>query len=545
MFGGALEVKDGGEILVKTDNGLSPLSVDLGTVKITDAGSAIKSIEGLTVGKDAAVNLDFENAEITENSVVKGTLRVGQNATFNANLTVDGGTLELLEGATDIHLRDVKFGSTLNTMNDKIAKITANSWTLNEPLLNVPEDVEYVGGDGAMLWLLDFDLTTEKSDQLEIGTFNNAGDMPITIAGYNVLGNAEKDRYVFPVLNITGDKKNYPEIKITNSIYKASNGSLYELSARERDGKVLMSIIGASYPRDISEIYLPTDLLHQVALLSLSNLLDAVYDGRDDVSNEEEYHIWNKSLAYKYKFGVTGNGNINSRGKATLCGADSKPVTFENGGAWIATIFAGCLRENNNCTIANLNYTQDGHGNCSMFGVKSSWISENYGNASMICSYASIRTGNPDCVLRSHVFSVSSRYILSLSLAENVSLIPLLQVDFARVASPNTQVKDIQVNQEDGNTLRIAAGAHLQFGDDALKTSLGVKFSKNFRKEGSKSFNSINNIKSPHEISASYVECNAKVSGKINDNVNIDLAIGKSCGGRRGFSANLTLAATL
>jgi hypothetical protein len=179
-----------------------------------------------------------------------------------------------------------------------------------------------------------------------------------------------------------------------------------------------------------------------------------------------------------------------------------------------------------------------------MGGVKCSWISGSYGNVSLICSYSNVRNNNPDCVLQSHVFSASSRYTHDLPLNKNVSIIPLAQVDFAQIIAQSTKIKDIQVNHENSSDLRAAGGVNLQFYDDVFKFSLGVKISKNFRKGGDKSFNGIN-INSSREISASYVEYNAKLSGKIDKGLNIDLAIGKSCGGRKGFSANLTLAATL
>jgi hypothetical protein len=126
----------------------------------------------------------------------------------------------------------------------------------------------------------------------------------------------------------------------------------------------------------------------------------------------------------------------------------------------------------------------------------------------------------------------------------NISLVPTAQLDFAHMISENTKVKNTHITQENSNNLRASVGVDLQFRSDKFKASLGAKFNKKFGKERSKSFNNIN-IDSTHKISDSYGECNAQISGKINNNVSIDLAVGKSFGGRKGISANLTVSATL
>ncbi|MDR2794344.1 MAG: autotransporter domain-containing protein [Holosporaceae bacterium] len=243
-------------------------------------------------------------------------------------------------------------------------------------------------------------------------------------------------------------------------------------------------------------------------------------------------------MTYKYDFNVAGSANdLNTRGNDTVFGADAKPIVLEDGSRLVTSVFAGCLKENNR-------YSVNSNNNCTIGGMKLSWISENYGSASLICSYAAVRNGNPDCVLRSHAFSLSSRYTNDLPLVKNISLVPLAQLDFAHVISENTKVKNTRITQENSNNLRASVGTNLQFYSDKFKASLGAKFNKKFGKEGNKSFNNIN-IRSPHKISASYVEYNAQISGRINNNVNVDLAVGKSSGGRKGISANLTLSAAL
>jgi hypothetical protein len=52
-------------------------------------------------------------------------------------------------------------------------------------------------------------------------------------------------------------------------------------------------------------------------------------------------------------------------------------------------------------------------------------------------------------------------------------------------------------------------------------------------------------VKSSEKISRSYSEYNAKITGKISDTMFIELAVGKSCGGRKGAYANLSIAANL
>jgi hypothetical protein len=536
MFGGTISVSEGGRIEVKTSNGLSPLAVDLGTIDVKNDNSGSQTIKGLAVGKDATVNLDFQDAEINEQSVIRGTLRVGQNATFEGDLKVDGGTLELLENVSDLHLTNVEFGSVLNTMNSKIATISVNQWTMGNHIDLVEGGDVIDNNDGTMQWLLDFDVDKETCDKLEIGTFVNANDTPITIAGYNVLGNAEKDEYWFQILDITNGT--YPRIQIPNPLYESTNGNIYKLYANNRDGKVLMS----RHPVEVSEIYLPTYLMHTATLSSLSNVFELVYDSRDGLWNssiiKRKYRIWNKSVTYKYNFNVVGSANdVNARGSATVFGVDAKPIILNGCCRFVASAFAGCLRENNRYSINSNNC-------CTIGGMKWSWISKNYGSANLICSYAAVRNGNPDCVIRSHVISLSSRYINNLPLAKKVSLVPMTQLDFSHIISGNAKVKNIHITQENNSSLRASIGTNLQFQNDKFKASFGAKFNKKFGKEGNKSFNNIN-IYSPHKISDSYMEYNAQISGKINNNVNIDLTVGKSFGGRNGISANLTVSATL
>ncbi|MDR2794343.1 MAG: hypothetical protein LBB12_01025, partial [Holosporaceae bacterium] len=285
MFGGTLSVGNGGSIIVKTDYGLSPLSVDLGTITVNEenVSNSPKNIKKITVGKDATVNLDFLGAKIEEESVIRGTLRVGQNADFE-NLKVKGGTLELLENVSDITIKNVEFGSVLNTMNSKIATISVNQWTMDDHMdENLAEGANVTNNDdGAMQWLLDFDVDSETCDQLKIKTFINEKDTPVTIIGYNVLGNAEKDEYWFQILDIANGT--YPEIQIQNPLYESTNGNIYKLYANNRDGKVLMS----RNPMEVSGIYLPIHLMHTAALSSLSNVFDLVYDSRDG--------LWDSSI---------------------------------------------------------------------------------------------------------------------------------------------------------------------------------------------------------------------------------------------------------
>jgi hypothetical protein len=95
-------------------------------------------------------------------------------------LIVNGGTLELLAGVTNVNLGHATFGSLLNTMNGEIAKVTANELEI----LQTGDDME---------WKLDFGVDRETCDQIKTDTFKNEDDKPLVIPSYAVLGTPTKN----------------------------------------------------------------------------------------------------------------------------------------------------------------------------------------------------------------------------------------------------------------------------------------------------------------------------------------------------------------
>jgi hypothetical protein len=282
--------------------------------------------------------------------------------------------------------------------------------------------------------------------------------------------------------------------------------------------------------------------MHSTALLTVLDISDAVHDNpvwsQNNSLLKEKYHIWNRSLTYNYDFGVSHNKHaINNKGNATIFGVDGEQLMLNGGNSFVPTIFGGCLRE-------NFRYSINSHSNSSIGGVKLSWFNEDCGNLSMILSCGAVRTGNSDCVLRSSAFSVSSRYINSLPLKENISVVPMVQFDYSHITSKDAKTKNILVNQGNFYSLRASAGLNLQLESGDFRASVGAKFHKRFGENVSKTFEGVN-VHSLEKISRSNVELSAKISGKISDGITVDLAVGKSFGGRNGASLNLTLSAAL
>ncbi|MDR2682195.1 MAG: autotransporter domain-containing protein, partial [Holosporaceae bacterium] len=182
--------------------------------------------------------------------------------------------------------------------------------------------------------------------------------------------------------------------------------------------------------------------------------------------------------------------------------------------------------------------------NTTISGLKFSWLNEDYGNVSVICSYGGVKSCSKNSTLRNHVLSLSSRYDNSFRLNKYFSVVPLVQLDYTNTIVKNAQIEQLLVNYENCHSLRASAGLNLQYKMGNFKASIGTKFSKRFGEEISGTSRGLT-IKSSEKISRSYGEYNAKISGKINNTMSIELVVGKSYAGRKGTCANLSIAAAI
>ncbi|MDR2794755.1 MAG: autotransporter outer membrane beta-barrel domain-containing protein, partial [Holosporaceae bacterium] len=463
---------------------------------------------------------------------VLGTMAITGNATQLKSLSVDGGLLKACSEVDRISAEKLSFGSTLDTMNGSIVEVTAN-------------ELELLTRNDPMKWKLDFDVTHKTCDHITTNTFENVNNNRLVIPEYAVLGDFSEDQYDFQILNITDTIAIYPEIYIENPIYR-TNYSVYELSAPDKpNGHVLLKFISGlsgAKEKDMKEIYVPTQLTHMAVLSSITSTFDAIYDNgikiEDSAVLDGKHRVWNRSRTYDYNFHLSGsNSTIDIRGYSTVFGVDAKPLPLENGRLFVPTLFLSCVREDSYHTRCN-------HSNSSIGGLKLSWLDEDYGNTSLICSYGTVRTGLKDCTIRSHVFSLSSRYTNSLPLGKNISLVPLAQLDYSHMITEDTLTERLLMRHNNLQSLQTSVGMDLQFNDGYFSASVGTKFNKTFRENENLKING-SVFSPPTKISSSYQELNAKISAKINDTLFLDMLMGKSFGGRNGASMSLTLSFAL
>jgi hypothetical protein len=395
---------------------------------------------------------------------------------------------------------------------------------------------------GPLQWLLDFDVSNNDCDKIEIGMFANPGDKPLEIIGYSILGESTEKEYTFQIINIGGGDP-YPQINVTNPLCATSNGVYALNSSGQRDGCVIMKLLhpwNLLQKTEINEIYIPTHLTHLAALSNISNIFDIVYDGEAHLQTtipNSQYRVWNRSTTYDYGFDISGKSlSLNGRGNATVFGVDGKPFLLKGGSMFVSSVFAGCAQE-------DFRYTIGSHNNSSIGGLKLLWLNKDYGRFSLICSCGGVKTSNSDCKIRSHVVFLSSHYGHSLPLRDDLSIIPVAQFDYSAVSFKDAKTKNVQVKHEALHSLKASAGINLQLNVSGLTFSVGSRLSTKFSAENFGKFKDLD-IDSPTKISNSYVEFGTKISGKIYD-VAVDLAFGKSCGERNGSALNLVLSRAL
>jgi hypothetical protein len=276
--------------------------------------------------------------------------------------------------------------------------------------------------------------------------------------------------------------------------------------------------------------------MHSAALSILADVSDAVYD--KSLISTGKYNIWNKTMTYHHNFKTSTRSDLSSNGKTIVFGVDAIPLLLGDGINLVPTVFLGSSRE-------NLSYdSSNSIGSGFIGGLKLCWNIEDYGNLIFLCSYGNIGNGSRDYYARTHLFSTGICCNGALLLEENVALMPQIQLDYMSIIPENIQIKYASVNHKNFHNLKTAAGVSLRFTNDNLAASVGAKFVKRFG--GNLSGTCCGKeIPSFEKNSSSHLELNAKISGEINDAMHIDLTVGKTCDGRKGCSAGLTLSVAL
>jgi hypothetical protein len=321
---------------------------------------------------------------------------------------------------------------------------------------------------------------------------------------------------------------------VRKPLWQSAAGIEYELmSSGQRDGRVILRFNRQS--GGVNGIYLPTSFAHLAALSNLSNILDMVHSDEARVSatvSDGMYRLWNRSTSYNYGFDISGSSvALDNNGNATVFGVDGKSFLLDGGSMFVPAIFIGCSRE-------NFYHTKNSHSNSSLGGLKLSWLNRDYGKLSMVCSYGAVRTGNKDCKLHSHTIFLSTRYGNNLPLRDDLSIVPVVQFDYSKVFFNGIKTKNFQVESENTQSLRLSTGMDLQLNLNNFLISVGARLNRKFGMESIGKFE--NPGHSPAKISTSCVEFGGKIGGKIG-NISVDLAVGKSCGERRGTALNLVL----
>ncbi|MDR0968061.1 MAG: hypothetical protein LBL99_00285 [Holosporaceae bacterium] len=578
MFGGTLEVREGGDIAIRTNYGLEPLTVGKGTVTInreeTDSDTNSNIITELKILNEAHVIANFKDA-VLESANIQGTVTVRDNTTFN-KLVVDGGTVAVTPDVQTLNFHEgTVFGSNLDTRNGRttLEAIAKDGFTIYRD-----------GIDHSMKWELDLNPSNNSCDWLDIDNisvlqaYNKLADgstdlssaIPalapasggaIIIDDFELLHAPEdQDFYIFQILHVADG--GYPDLRVEGNAAadKDCGAPLGPYQLRAFDGKYLILKTPDARPvlnskwsidriREINGIYLPTKLMHYSALLALTDIHAAVYDStfENDLSPETyQYGTWGKFFKNKFDIATTQTGRkIESEDNSLILGCDLKPIRFKRNLSVIPSFFASYSKINNK--YVGRKSRSDG-------GVVGAKVASFIGDSCLfeaIGSYGLVSSKGDakgyGAAMESHSFSLGARASYRIPLKNyGAELISGLQTDYFCFLTNDTELNKSlsRVCHRGILNAQVSPNLGLAFERENVKAMINAKF--NVRLGGEiQSLVDDEYIHSAIKVKKRSVEYKASVVGKAGRFGDVAVEIGKASGGKKGLSAKFACAIKL
>ncbi|MDR0640480.1 MAG: hypothetical protein LBF65_01990 [Holosporales bacterium] len=460
MFGGTVEID--GTAVIHTTSGMNPVTIGSGTAVFrntpdTPGDETSNEVKDVTIEKNATVKVEFDNAIISGTNL-KGIIIVGENATFR-DLDMDGGKLVMAPETKHLHIVNARWGSTLNTIDARIAEVTFGQLQIRD--------------DHDMLWELDFDPATGKCDHITVEDLHFTEGSSLVVAGYVLLSPPERERYIFNILTISNGGR-YPNIKIGTT--KEVEGSLgkYKLYAEGGPGCVTLRLPDAPFQDATAEqltiLYEsiePLSTLQQVSLNSSFDVHHAVFAETSPEYFYGKYRFWNKSFYSGMDFNSAkdnaADARILSLKYCTVVGCDFHARKFGQNAYTVPTLFMHYAT--GRTAYDEHQFSKRGMLSEYMVGFKETWFfGRNVFEA--VASYGFTKNtlreeGTKQTHTTSNIFGFSAKLSRSFDLGRRFSLKPELMVHASYfMNSSSTSDKNKEENKDSGK-FAICPGLYL------------------------------------------------------------------------------------
>ncbi|MDR1234157.1 MAG: autotransporter outer membrane beta-barrel domain-containing protein [Holosporales bacterium] len=537
MFRGPIEVD--GTAYFETTSGVTPVNLSSGIMVFSKGSSVVDSdvnweVNNLTVGKRAEARVLFTNAKI-RNATVRGVVRVGENAEFT-DLNLDGGEIIMAPETAHLHIVSALWGSTLNTMDAKIAEVTVDQLKIRD--------------EHDMFWKLDFDPASETSDHMTVEELHFNEGTSLVVADYTLLSKPVRERYIFNILTILNNGK-YPNIRIDSP--KEFTGILgkYKLYAEGGLGCVTLRTQDAPFKDATSEqltiLYesvKPLNTLHQINFNSVADMHNFVFSETGTEHFSEKYKFWNKSfysgMYYKSAKNAANSDDaqIKSFKYSSVFGCDFHATKIDNDSYVVPTVFM-------DYTYGKTSYIGNEvskHGRLKecMLGAKVSWFfGKNLFEA--IASYAYIgnnlrEEGIKKSSIRSSDFGFSAKFSRFYKINNQFSLKPELMIHGSYILNGDYVNDEMRVRNTNATRYSICPGLYIICTNRSRFTlSFGGRWHCELGGNIKSTFGKDDVV--PRKMRKGAFEVSLAIKKEFSNKIHIGAEISRQFSSRRGFRA--------
>ena len=585
MFGGTYEVlNDSGvpdpnaEIIVKSNAGLRPLTLNTGTMRIqkdegNEGENSQQKVNEINVGENGTVILEYGNT-LLEKTTIKGNMELsgGEYVDF-AGLDLDGGTI-LISGDKLETLKvtgEIKTGSSIkawgNNIIDDIYFGTEKRDDGNYYSLNDGTTWEMYDGRGLEFYI-DLDPSQNRSDRIIANSvnFTNPNIQKLEIPDYRVLNEPTEQIHVFQVLKLLEAKSDADYLKIALGSEAASKEikgkyGTYKLYVEGGAGYVTLRTDKATTvgindispdkkneltPEQLNILnnkFIPLQVMHMSGLTKVSEIYSMVCDtlGYSNKENILKHSFWNKSYGSIGKESTSSN-KISTTEYGSIFGFDAKPIQLKNQNTYfMPTIFG-------NYTSRNMDYNlKKSKQNQWLFGGKLTWFNHRL-RLDLLGSYESIKTNiTPAQSLKSDIYSVGAKIGYSIDIGNLYKFIPELLSEYSLIRTKkfnlgsNIEGDNVAIRNKKINQINITPGINIVRNCKGWKASVGAHLHSKF---GSSIKSMLNDQIIPvTKYKKNYMEYSIGINKVFQDqNKELGLKISKTTNGNNSLKATISAA---
>jgi outer membrane autotransporter protein len=370
----------------------------------------------------------------------------------------------------------------------------------------------------------------------------------------------DQEFYIFEALNVeNGDS---PKLTLSDAIknqeWYGPMGHAYRLEALE-DKYVVLRIPGSFWSGDvrqmqmISQIYLPTRIMHHASMTALSDIYSSVFDSTVEnrlTKDSVRYGTWGKYLHDNdNETTSSAKRKIGSQNNSIVLGCDMLPIRIRN--IPIIPTFFGAYSKGSHQYAGKTGQTDYG-----IIGVKLTAFVSDFCLLEVIGSYGLVGTEGRnkergfDCDMMSHTFSLGAKASYRIPVMPMVELVPNVQVDYMCAVTPDTEMQHTTKGKTTGaqiqhralHNTRLSPDIAVEIGNDNIKASLSAKLNRRFGGEIVSKFmgKTLSSELTPSEAATRSMEYSAGLSAKVHNQADVIAEIGKTTGGKTGTTAKVS-----